>query len=158
MIVKEEETVYIVDTNILVHAVRGDAIWDIIKSRYDLLMHEPCPIYSVVSEGEIRSLAVQWGWGQSRRNQMEFLLGYFVRFSIDDSDLIEAYALIDSYSKTIGLTMGKNDLWIAATAKIAEATLLTTDSDFDRLAPAYLSLERIESVKVNLPALPKITP
>lgn len=35
--------------------------------------------------------------------------------------------------------MGKNDLWIAATAAAMGATLLTTDRDFDRLAPRFLS-------------------
>lgn len=30
--------------------------------------------------------------------------------------------------------MGKNDVWIAATTKVAGATLLTTDNDFDHLS------------------------
>jgi tRNA(fMet)-specific endonuclease VapC len=39
--------------------------------------------------------------------------------------------------------MGKNDLWIAATASVLSATLLTTDKDFDHLKDVFLSLERI---------------
>jgi len=34
--------------------------------------------------------------------------------------------------------MGKNDLWIAATAHVTGATLLTTDKDFDHLDPQFL--------------------
>ncbi len=39
--------------------------------------------------------------------------------------------------------MGKNDLWIAATANATGATLLTTDSDFDHLSPNFIDLIRI---------------
>jgi len=50
--------------------------------------------------------------------------------------IIERYAEIDAFSQNklpkipLGLSarnMGKNDLWIAATASILEAKLLTTD-------------------------------
>ncbi len=35
--------------------------------------------------------------------------------------------------------MGKNDLWIAATANATGALLLTTDKDFDHLDGAFLN-------------------
>jgi predicted nucleic acid-binding protein len=35
-------------------------------------------------------------------------------------------------------TLGKNDAWIAATAMVTRATLLTTDMDFDHLHGKYL--------------------
>ncbi len=34
--------------------------------------------------------------------------------------------------------MGKNDLWIAATASIYNVQLITTDKDFDHLKENYL--------------------
>lgn len=40
--------------------------------------------------------------------------------------------------------MGKNDLWIAACAKAAGATLLTTDNDFTHLIPGHLDVEVID--------------
>jgi tRNA(fMet)-specific endonuclease VapC len=40
--------------------------------------------------------------------------------------------------------MGKNDLWIAACAQAAGATLLTTDNDFSHLIPEYLDGEVID--------------
>jgi len=54
---------------------------------------------------------------------------------------------MDSYSKNklprnqLGrsITMGKNDLWIAATSKVANAVLITIDGDFDHLNGIYLS-------------------
>ena len=40
--------------------------------------------------------------------------------------------------------MGKNDVWIAATAKVSGTTLLTTDGDFNHLCPAHLTRIRID--------------
>jgi tRNA(fMet)-specific endonuclease VapC len=35
--------------------------------------------------------------------------------------------------------MGKNDIWIAATAKVTGIPLLTTDPDFDHLEATHLN-------------------
>lgn len=40
--------------------------------------------------------------------------------------------------------MGKNDLWIAATASVLKTKLLTTDMDFDHLDGVFLDLERVK--------------
>ncbi|MET3125260.1 putative nucleic acid-binding protein [Arcicella rosea] len=40
--------------------------------------------------------------------------------------------------------MGKNDLWIAATASLLNLTLVTTDSDFDHLNNYFLQLYKLE--------------
>jgi len=39
--------------------------------------------------------------------------------------------------------MGKNDLWIAATAYVTEATLLTMDKDFEHLKDVYLKMKNV---------------
>jgi predicted nucleic acid-binding protein len=39
--------------------------------------------------------------------------------------------------------MGKNDLWIAATAYILDATLLTADGDFDHLNGSFLDVKKV---------------
>ena len=54
-----------------------------------------------------------------------------------------AYAKIDLSSFTLGVKMGKNDLWIAATTLVVGGVLLTTDADFDHLAPTGVTVERI---------------
>lgn len=120
-----------------------DATGRYIKATYDLLMTEVRPFLCVVTEGELRSLAYQWRWGDDKREQMRFFLDYFGRALIDTPTMMEAYALIDSYSERTGNSMGKNDVWIAATAHVTGATLLTTDGDFDHLVPAFLNRERI---------------
>jgi predicted nucleic acid-binding protein len=45
--------------------------------------------------------------------------------------------------------MGKNDLWIAAAAKVARATLLTTDDDFAHLAAEQVAVEVIDPAVVR---------
>ena len=40
--------------------------------------------------------------------------------------------------------MGKNDLWIAATAHASGAVLVTTDKDFDHLHGIWLNREFVD--------------
>jgi tRNA(fMet)-specific endonuclease VapC len=133
--------IYLLDTNILVHLVRGDGVGQHLRNKYSLAFLEPRPLISIVSEGELRSLVYQFRWGMSKAEQALFYLSYFKRVSIDQQDVYETYAAIDVYSVSVGRSMGKNDLWIAATAHVMGATILTTDRDFDHLAPQFLKLE-----------------
>ena len=130
---------YLLDTNILVHYVRGSLVWRRISETYQPLSITPTPLFSAVTEGELRSLSVQWHWADKKLSQMEFALGYFNRWPIEHPDVLTAYAAIDAYCELVGQSMGKNDLWIAATAAVTGATLITTDRDFDRIAPRFLT-------------------
>lgn len=40
--------------------------------------------------------------------------------------------------------MGKNDIWIAATALVAKAELLTIDNDFDHLNGKYIKVAKFQ--------------
>jgi tRNA(fMet)-specific endonuclease VapC len=135
---------YVLDTNILVHHVRNDRVGERVRRQYSPLVTEPRPAICVVTDGELRSLGFQLGWGQQKTTQAQFLLSYFQRLSIETEDVLQAYALIDTFSERIGRTMGKNDLWIAAVAHVAGASLLTTDKDFDHLDPLFLTRERMD--------------
>lgn len=135
---------YLLDTNVLVHFVRGSDLWVWIRGRYDLLATHPRPLISVVTVGELRSLALLYGWGQAKLDQMEFCLGYFKTVTIHDPVIIDRYAVIDSHFQSRGHVLGKNDLWIAATAAATGTRLLTIDRDFDRLDPDFVSREWID--------------
>jgi predicted nucleic acid-binding protein len=78
----------------------------------------------VVVAGELRSLALQFNWQKEKTDQMEFCLGYFQRISIDDPEIIRAYAVIDAHCQRIGQPLGKNDVWIAATTSVIGGRLL----------------------------------
>jgi tRNA(fMet)-specific endonuclease VapC len=73
--VPELSPLYLLDTNILVHLVRGDAVWARVRAIYQPLLLDPCPIISVVTAGELRSLALQFNWKAEKVDQMEFYLG-----------------------------------------------------------------------------------
>ena len=62
---------------------------------------------------------------------------------ISHSAVWSAYAEIELSSIALGVKMGKNDLWIAATTLVIGGVLLTTDADFDHLAPTGVKVERI---------------
>lgn len=136
---------YLLDTNIFVYAIRGSATWRKIKTLYDPLNVSPRPIYSVVTDGELGSLAEQWTWGEDKRIQADFLFGYFDRFRMDAPASLRAYTRMDADSRKAGVRMGKNDLWIAAAAAhVTGATLLTTDADFDHLNGRFFPVERVD--------------
>jgi hypothetical protein len=80
---------YLFDTNILVHLVRESLIGDHIRRTYQPLITDPLPLISVVSEGELRSLAHQWQWGQRKISQMHFSLRHLSRIQVDQEDVFE---------------------------------------------------------------------
>ena len=137
-------TLYLLDTNILVHLIRGDALGHYIRTTSAPLLTEPRPCISIVTEGELRSLALQWQWGTRRAEQMRFVLHYFWRIPLETPDVLMAYATIDAYSEQTDRSMGKNDVWIAAAAHVLGACLLTTDKDFDHLHPTLITRDWID--------------
>ena len=135
---------YLFDTNILVHLIRDDRTGQEIKAKYAPYTRDPKPLICSVSDGELRSLALQFLWGGQKLDKMEFALGYFGRVPIEQPELMQAYAVIDAHSKSKGIKMGKNDVWVAASAIITDARLVTTDDDFDHLTPAFIAIDKIE--------------
>ena len=82
------------------------------------------------------------------QNLEEFLLRFVVT-DINSEDTLNRYAEIDAFSQNklkssplsnSARNMGKNDIWIAATASVLDATLLTTDKDFDHLNNEFLNV------------------
>jgi tRNA(fMet)-specific endonuclease VapC len=144
---------YVLDTNILVHYVRASELYKKIETAEALSQPDCMPLISVVTEAEILSFSIQKNWGQNKLKNLKSLLSKLIIIDINsnDSDLLTAYAEIDAYSKgklhgnslgTSAIKMGKNDIWIAATAKVANATLLTTDGDFDHLHGKFAQVKK----------------
>ncbi len=135
---------FLADTNILVHYARRSALYQRIEATYHLTQSDPPPLISIVTRGEILSLAVQFGWGQRRRQELDRFVRRCTTVNLDYPGLLEAYAEMDAYSLAIGRKLGDNDLWIAATAKVTGALLLTTDKDFDHLHSAFIQRDWID--------------
>ncbi len=138
------------DTNIILAIARD-------KSRSNLMEYlnpQNKAIYvSLVSIAEIQSITFQNNWGQTKLRILEDLFNSVSIINVSDL-LVEAYIMIDafsqrnnpmyaSYSFDTPRNMGKNDLWIAATASVLNLELLTTDSDFDHLDGEFIKLRKI---------------
>ncbi|PSL45332.1 tRNA(fMet)-specific endonuclease VapC [Chitinophaga niastensis] len=128
-----------------------------IEANEKLTEQDCLPIISVVSYGEILSFAQQHNWGGKKKQEVQKFITKIIVIDINSSDasLLDAYATIDAYSKGnlpenplagSAIKMGKNDLWIAATAKIANAKLLTIDGDFDHLNRKFIEVVKYKHV------------
>jgi len=135
---------YLLDTNVLVAYSREGPLSEWMEATYHLRDLPTVPIISIVTEGELRSLSLQLGWGDRKKRRLEELIGRFVPVPLEFPGLIRAYAEIDCFSVKSGRSMGKNDVWIAATAHVAGTPLLTTDKDFDHLDPLFLTRHYID--------------
>ena len=146
--------VYILDSNILVHAVRESNLFLALDERLRLTNSLNQNIISSVTIGELYSLAVRNRWGLRKKDRLEMLLNEFNVFPISDHrSLHERYADIDAFSQSSHPTlrlrgsarkMSKNDLWIASTSAIFRGTLLTTDGDFNHLHNVFFKVEYID--------------
>ena len=144
---------YLLDTNILLIYARDTEFTR--KLEEELRLFEPNNnlVLSVVSLGEIKSIGKQNNWGDKKIKRLFEILNLFLIADINVEDIIERYAEIDAFSqgkldkkkpKLTSRNMGKNDLWIAATASVLELELLTTDSDFDHLSGRYIKLRKVD--------------
>jgi tRNA(fMet)-specific endonuclease VapC len=142
---------YLVDTNVVLLGIRNDTFNTYLHKHY--LSFVVNPIISVVSIAELRSIAIRNVWGQSKYATLEKILKSYLVADINTEDIIQRYAEIDNYSQGklpthpssfTARNMGKNDLWIAATASVLGATLLTTDNDFLHLQSTFLDIEQMD--------------
>jgi tRNA(fMet)-specific endonuclease VapC len=141
---------YLIDTNLLIYSLRNHPIWEDVCSKYAIENNNN--FISAVSIGELWSLSLRQNWGAKRNENIEKLKQLFIITDINIESIIRRYAEIDAYSqgtltgKPLGISarnMGKNDLWIAATASALDLTLLTTDKDFEHLNGEFLDLVRM---------------
>lgn len=148
---------YVLDTNILVHNLKGTPLYEKVETTFKLSSIEVNPIISSVTKGELMSIAKQRGWGKDKVGKLDALLNQLISVDIGFSDfeLHNAYAEIDAYTKRkladqngnllpgSARKMGKNDLWIAATAKVLNADLLTADGDFNHLDGVLIKVHNV---------------
>jgi predicted nucleic acid-binding protein len=108
--VKLEGEQLVLDTNILVHWLRGKDAGHKIREDYELGARRPRPIIPLVVKAEIKSLALQFKWGDQKNEQLDALLRELPVADISSEAVIQAYARIDHESRQVGRRMGKNDL------------------------------------------------
>jgi predicted nucleic acid-binding protein len=145
---------YLLDTNIILHIVRNSSVWQKIRTSYGLYEAENKIYISIVTYAEIKSIAKQLNWGQTKLKSLQELLGTIPTLMLNKR-ISGKYVKIDVYSQGKDLenplpygisarNMGKNDLWIAATTEHIEAELITTDKDFNHLDNVFFKVHQIE--------------
>ncbi|MCP5503148.1 MAG: PIN domain-containing protein [Leptospiraceae bacterium] len=145
---------YIFDTNIILHMMRNSEIWKRVEREFSFENQNNKIYISIVSEAEILSLARQLAWSEKRVNTLIDILDNIYTLYIN-KEVVKHYVEIDVYSQGKHPTkklpanlssrnMGKNDIWIAATAIAAKAELITTDKDFNHLNGEFLKINYIQ--------------
>lgn len=141
---------YLFDTNIFVNSIRNKEFKEYIQNTY--FKNENSILMSIVSEAELKTIAFKNNWGKNKLYEMEMQLKEIINIPIKFTEIIKNYIEIDTFSQGkhpekrsdfSARNMGKNDIWIAATAKSINATLVTSDLDFSHLEHHYLSLDTI---------------
>ena len=138
------------DTNIIINIVRSVDITGITQ----FLNPANLSTYiSVVSQGEVKSIALQNNWGVNRLNFLAEILDQSTIIDINKLSLT-GYSEIDAYSQLLNpgfqtypfdtpKNMGKSDLWIASLAALLGLQLVTTDSDFDHLHNVFFDVRKV---------------
>lgn len=112
-----------------------------------------------MSIAEAQSIVYQNRWGSTKAQRLDEFFSSVRVISIDHL-LLPTYIGIDAYSQRTHpdyekypfsrpRNMGKNDLWIAATASLLNLQLVTTDKDFDHLETSFLSLQKISQAEIK---------
>lgn len=144
---------YLVDTNLLLIYSRDNEISKKIEEKYNLFNKNNRLAISVVTLGEIDALIKKLGIGDKRQKEIDTTLTQIAKIRINIKEIIERYGDIDAYSqgklkgkkgRFSSKNMGKNDLWIAATASVYNLKLITTDKDFDHLNSEFVDLEYVD--------------
>lgn len=146
---------FVLDTGVVLGYIRAAGYAEYVEKKYAPFAPPNTPLISVVSKGEIYSLAKQFGWAGGKLKALDELLRKLPTVDISHDQIIQRYSEIDAFSLgkdkarplPTGQTarvMGKNDLWIAATASVLNATLLAIDHDFDHLSSLFLNVIYID--------------
>lgn len=145
---------YVLDTNILLALIRGKALGESIDNAYGLRANLQRHVVSITSQAELLVLADRNNWTEAKREAVSYMFQNLVVLPVDGQVLVDAYVEVsraDMSWRDGPRNMGKNDIWIAATAVSAGLPLLTTDKDFRFLDGTLLQVMWID------PHVPKET-
>ena len=149
---------YLLDTNLIIIYTKDSKIAAEIEHRYNLFSAENKLSVSVVTIGELNAIIKKLKLGERRQKLIQDLLENMVKVDIHFEEVIDSYGDIDAYSQGklnehptefSARNMGKNDLWIAATASAFDLTLITTDKDFNHLKDKFIKLEYVDIQEIR---------
>lgn len=100
---------------------------------YEPLLEEVSMVLSFQSVAEMRYGALIANWGEERRQELEEFLSSFIVVGYTD-ELATLWATTMHEARRAGRRLEAGDAWIAATARLLNAPLLTHDKDFSPAA------------------------
>jgi len=121
---------YVFDINIILKFLRDNEFKNELEEQFNMSSPENTNLISIVSVGELKALSLKNNWGRKRNQLLDDALEDFIIIEIRYTEMAIKYAEIDAFSqsklkdkplKMSSRNMGKNDLWIAATASLADA-------------------------------------
>ncbi len=147
----------VIDTCVFIHIVRDTATGKKCLEELEKYDEAANVIVSVATKAELESFIAQNNWGKPKIERLNKILEEITYIDISNADqlLIDSYTEIDAFSKRkikdksgnllngSARKMGKNDLWIAATAYSLDIPLMTTDGDFDHLDDTMMNVLKI---------------
>jgi tRNA(fMet)-specific endonuclease VapC len=89
---------FILDTGIVLGYATAAGYAEYVEKKFELFKPPRIPMMSVVSKGEIYSLAIQRRWGEKKLRVLEELLRKLPVVDINDEHIIQRYSEIDAYS------------------------------------------------------------
>lgn len=128
----------LLDTAVILHIVRGNETARRMDAAMSLSRRLERPLISIVSIGEALGFAQHRGCGEDKTTRLRALLEYLVPIDINSEIVLESYAAMHAHLVRKGRILSDNDIWIAACARAASATLITTDKDFDPLDGEFI--------------------
>lgn len=124
---------YLLDTGIVLLATRASNASKTIDSQFGLTASNFRPAICEVSVGELLAFANANHWGDKRKTALMERLKASLILPIAHPGVHQRWADMQSTLQRAGITVGQNDLWIAAAASMTGLTVLSTDKDFKRL-------------------------
>jgi len=140
----------ILDSNLWLYILKGVDLPQLIIDNEEIIIQDSFVLLPAAVKAEILSLAKQREFGEKKLKELNDKFN--TCFLIHSNDqILDSYVEIDAFSQGKHPTkklnesarnMGKNDLWIAATAMATNSILITNDQDFDHLRGIFIDLIR----------------
>jgi len=144
----------VLDTSVIIPILRGnEGLLQYVEVHYPANEFER--ILCFASKAEPSSMMLRRKWGKlKRQNADDFFEGVDRIIREVTDEMIDAYAELEAYSLNQHPTIkkpegesaykiGKNDLWIAATAQVEKARLFTADRGFVQFGAHFFPVDFI---------------
>lgn len=136
---------YLLDTGIVLLATRASNASKVIDAQFGLSASSFRPAICEVTVGELLAFASASRWGEKRKAALIERLKISLIIPISHPGVHQRWAAMQSTLQRVGITVGQNDIWIAATASVTGLTVLSTDKDFKHFVARGL----VQSVVVD---------